>query len=268
MILESIVDKSDRTVVLSQSALARLTTRYDVDRQHVLFIPHGAAKGLFGPSLAGGTRPVIMTWGLIGPGKGLETAIDAFGCLTDIHPPPRYVILGETHPKVHASQGDAYLLGLKARARALGLDGIVSFGGRYLDLDSLVMAIRRADIILIPYDSTDQVTSGVLVEAVAAGKPVVATAFPHAIEVLTTGAGQVVPHSDADAMSAALRNLLTNPQTANHMADVARSLAPDLLWPAVAARYESMFSELAAGQSATPQARVGDPTTRIESRAS
>ncbi|MBK5266629.1 MAG: glycosyltransferase, partial [Acidimicrobiia bacterium] len=162
MILEAIVDQSDRAVVLSKSALRRLASRYDVDQRKLAFIPHGAAQGLSGPSLATGTRPLVMTWGLISPGKGLETSIEAFGALTDIRPLPRYLILGGTHPKVHASQGDAYLSGLKAGASALGLDGVVEFGGRYLDLDPLVMAIREANVILIPYESKDQVTSGVL----------------------------------------------------------------------------------------------------------
>ena len=250
MILEAIVDQSDSTVVLSRSALSRLASAYDVDQRKLLFIPHGAAQGLSGPRLKSGTRPLVMTWGLIGPGKGLETSIEAFAALGDIRPLPRYVILGNTHPKVYASQGDAYLLGLKAGASTLRLDGVVEFDGRHLDLDSLVVAIREADIILIPYESTDQVTSGVLVEAVAAGKPVISTAFPHAIEMLSTGAGTVVPHSDADAMSHALRNVLTNPKVATRMADVARSLAPELLWPAVAAKYEAVFWDLVAGPAA------------------
>ena len=40
-----------------------------------------------------------------------------------------------------------------------------------------------------PYDTRDQVTSGVLVDAIAAGRPVIATAFPHAVELLGSGAG-------------------------------------------------------------------------------
>jgi len=254
--------------VLSRSALRRLASRYDVDQRKLVFIPHGAAQGLSGPPLTGGTRPLVMTWGLIGPGKGLETSIEAFAALTDVRPLPRYVILGQTHPKVHAAQGDAYLSGLMARASGLGLDGVVAFGGRYLDLDSLVMAIRTADVVLLPYESTDQVTSGVLIEAVAAGKPVIATAFPHAIEMLSSGAGMVVPHSDADAMSSALRTVLTNPQVATRMADVARSLAPELLWPAVAARYEAVFSSLVDDQPAAVPIGARHSRTLAEIRAS
>ena len=69
----------------------------------------------------------------------------------------------------------------------------VSFDGTYRDLGSLTELIRSADLVVLPYDSTDQVTSGVLVDAVAAGRPVVSTAFPHAVELLSSGAGLVVP---------------------------------------------------------------------------
>lgn len=244
MILEALVDRSDRAVVLSKSALVRLANRYEVDQRKVLHIPHGAAQALSGPPLSSGTQPLVMTWGLLGPGKGLETSIKAFAGLTDLRPLPRYLILGETHPKIHLSQGDAYLSGLMARSSALGLNDVVEFGGRYLDLDSLVTAIRKANVILIPYESTDQVTSGVLVEAIAAGKPVIATAFPHAIEMLSTGAGVLVPHSDAGAMSSALRRVLTNPQLETRMANQARSRASALFWPAVAQKYEAVFSSL------------------------
>ena len=155
-------------------------------------VPHGATASLAGPSLAHGTRPVVLTWGLIGPGKGLETAIEALAALRDLRPLPRYIILGRTHPKVRLAQGDTYRDGLVALVHDLGLDDVVEFDGRYLDIDSLTLAVRQADIVLLPYESTEQVTSGVLVEAIAAGKPVVATAFPHAVEMLGTGAGLVV----------------------------------------------------------------------------
>ncbi len=54
---------------------------------------------------------------------------------------------------------------------------------------------------MLPCDSPDQVTSGVLVDAVAAGRPVIATAFPHAVELLRSGAGLVVPQGDPGALA-------------------------------------------------------------------
>ncbi len=244
-ILEKIVDLTEQTIVMSDTALQRLEDRYDLDGQKVRVVPHGATASLAGPSLAHGTRPVVLTWGLIGPGKGLETAIEAFADLRDLRPPPRYIILGRTHPKVRLAQGDTYRQGLVALVHDLGLDEVVEFDGRYLDLDALTLAVRQADVVLLPYESTEQVTSGVLVEALAAGKPVVATAFPHAVEMLGTGAGLVVPHAEPEAMAEALRRLLTEPVLAAGMATTAGSIGATLHWPAVADEYESIAAGLA-----------------------
>lgn len=244
MILESLIQEADKTIVLSQSAFRQLKDRYEVNDENVLMIPHGAKPSLGAPPPNPGTRPLLLTWGFIGPGKGLETAIEALAGLKDLRPVPRYVVLGVTHPKVRAAEGDAYLQRLMARVRALGLAHIVEFDNRYVDLDSQTNAIRQADIVLIPYDSTDQVTSGVLVEAIAAGKPVVATAFPHAVEMLGTGAGTVVPPADPDALAEALRDLLTDPSRAAQMAKVSRSIAPTLYWPTVASKYETILATL------------------------
>jgi polysaccharide biosynthesis protein PslF len=241
-ILERIVDLAGQTVVMSDTALRRLRDSYDLDSERVTMVPHGAMPGLAVPSADTGPRPIALTWGLIGPGKGLETALDAFAGVKDLQPLPRYVILGKTHPKVQATQGDSYLDGLKAKVHALGLEDVVEFDSRYLDTESLAAEIRRADVVLLPYESTEQVTSGVLVEALAAGKPVVATDFPHAVEMLGTGAGALVPHSDPKAMATALRSLFSEPGVAARMATTAISIGATLQWPVVADRYEAIAS--------------------------
>jgi glycosyltransferase involved in cell wall biosynthesis len=122
----------------------------------------------------------------------------------------------------------------------------VSLDGRYRDGAELAELVRSADAVLLPYDSTDQVTSGVLIEAVAAGKPVVATQFPHARELLVDGAGLVVPHRDPEAIAAALRSLITNDGLLASMSRAAAAQAPHLRWSAVAAQYRELSSQLIA----------------------
>ena len=102
---------------------------------------------------------------------------------------------------------------------------------------SLTALIQSSKVVVLPYDSKDQVTSGVLVDAIAAGRPVVATAFPHAVELLSSGAGLVVDHDDPDAMARALRRVLTRPELAANMAAEASRLAPSLGWSVVAGEY-------------------------------
>src|SRR5207302_647658 len=98
-------------------------------------------------------------------------------------------VAGQTHPRVLERQGDAYRDRLQALAVELGVDHLVEFDDRYLDQASLRKLVTSADVVLLPYDSKDQVTSGVLIEAVTCRRPVVATAFPHAVELLSDGAG-------------------------------------------------------------------------------
>jgi glycosyltransferase involved in cell wall biosynthesis len=88
------------------------------------------------------------------------------------------------------------------------------------------------------------VPSGVLVEALASGLPVIATGFPHAVETLGGGTGLIVPHGDSPAMAAALRRVLTEPGLAASLGAAAAALAPQLLWPAVADRYRMLAGKL------------------------
>ena len=236
-VLESVAEMASAVVVMTDAARSRLVTRFDVDASKVVTIPHGAAMP---PARDGRDRsasPVILTWGLIGRGKGIEWAIDAMMELQDLTPRPSYVIAGRTHPKVLAYEGEAYRDMLVERARTNGVSASVSFDPGYRDLPSLMELIQSAAVVVLPYDSRDQVTSGVLVDAIAAGRPVVATAFPHAVELLSSGAGIVVPHGDPSALADAVRRVLTDPGLAVSMSDEAARLAPRLGWRAIAGRY-------------------------------
>ena len=110
---------------------------------------------------------------------------------------PRYLVIGRTHPKVVQRDGEAYREGLVHVRRPRGVKDIVELDDRYLGVGELAALVQRADVVLLPYDSREQVTSGVLIEAVAAGRPVVSTAFPHAIELLADETGIVVPQRDS-----------------------------------------------------------------------
>jgi polysaccharide biosynthesis protein PslF len=163
---------------------------------------------------------------------------------------PRYLVMGRTHPKVAQRNGEAYRDGLVERARAAGVHDIVELDDRYLDGAELAELVQRADVVLLPYDSREQVTSGVLIEAVAAGRPVVSTAFPHAIELLADGTGIVVPQRDPAALEAALRRVLSEPGLADDLAEQAARKAPELLWAAVADRYRAIATAaVAAGMA-------------------
>lgn len=244
-VLEGVCDAADVVIVMTMTAHDRLLEHFRVESSKVVVIPHGAATPL--NELAhprSNDRPRLLTWGLLGPGKGIEWGIDAVAKLTDLNPRPRYVIAGATHPNVVSHFGEAYRDMLTARAAQSSAAADIEFDDSYRGLTSLTKLIHSADIVVLPYDSTDQVTSGVLVDAVAAGRPVVSTAFPHAIELLASGAGIVVPQRDPQALADAIRSILTDQDLADSMAAEARRLAPSLSWTAVAAQYDEIAEGL------------------------
>jgi len=248
-VLEEIAAAADQVVVMSAAANERLCSLYSVERAKVTMIPHGVTVPRRDSQRRSG-RPTLLTWGLLGPGKGVERVIDAMVSLRDLADRPRYLIAGQTHPKVLAANGEAYRSARVEQARRSGVADSVCFDSGYQSADELNARAQSAAVVVLPYDSTDQVTSGVLVDAIACGRPVVATAFPHAVELLAGGAGVVVDHDDPDAMVHALRRILTEPQLADSMAREARRLAPTMAWSVVGKAYLRLARRLIAQRSA------------------
>ncbi len=248
-VLEAIAAAADQVVVMSEVAKQRLCSGYDVHRRKVTTIPHGATVPS-DPPLKRPSRPTLLTWGLLGPGKGIERVIEAMGSLKDLPGRPRYLVAGPTHPNVLATDGEAYRDARMEQARLGGVADSVSFDSGYFNGPMLTALAQSAAVVVLPYDSTDQVTSGVLVDAIANGRPVVATAFPHAVEVLCNGAGIFVDHDDPGALVTALRSVLTQPRLAGSMAAEARRLAPEMAWPVVAGGYVRLAKRLIAERPA------------------
>jgi glycosyltransferase involved in cell wall biosynthesis len=248
VLLEQIAAEAGAVVTMTDIARDRLVTGYHVDPAKVSVIPHGASKHASTPSPDARQRPHLLTWGLLGPGKGIEWALRALAELDDLDPAPIYTVAGRTHPKVLQRDGEAYRAGLYRLGAQLGVSTAVRYDPVYRDEAALGQLISSADVVVLPYDSREQVTSGVLIEAVAAGIPVVATRFPHAVELLTRGPGLLVPHRNPTALAGALRRLLTESALAATLTSRIRTHTATLLWPAVAARYEALAHRLLAAQ--------------------
>ena len=265
-VLEGVIAASDVLITMTRTARDRAVGLYGAAADSVQVIPHGAPDALVTvqPSaspLGGRTplrgRPVVLTWGLLGQGKGIEWGIEALGLLQDLDPRPVYVVAGRTHPRVLENEGERYRHGLRDLALGLGVAEDIVFEDHYLDAAQLQRLVRSADVVLLPYDSREQVTSGVLTEAVAAGRPVVSTAFPHAVELLGDGAGLLVERQDPAAIAAAIRRVITEPGLAGRLAHRATALAPDLSWRAVAERYLLVGDALSASGRSVPLATAG-----------
>jgi glycosyltransferase involved in cell wall biosynthesis len=248
-VLTRVLALADVAVTMTETARQRVLDLYGADPATVRVIPHGAARVPPVRPAKRQTRPLVLTWGLLGPGKGIEWAVDALAGLRDLA--PRYLVLGSTHPKVLEHEGEQYRESLLRRAAARGVLDLLELDDSYLSTPDLAALVAGADVVVLPYDSREQVTSGVLVEAVAAGRPVVSTGFPHAVELLADDLGIVVPQRDPAALEAAIRRVLAEPGLADRMAEQAAAKAPELFWDAVAAEYRGLAQSLVTKSLAT-----------------
>jgi polysaccharide biosynthesis protein PslF len=257
-LLAALCAAADAVVVTTEHARGRLIEDFDVGAGRISVIPRGASAA---PSDAGapvergpGAGLRLLTWELLGPGSGIEWAIDALASLADVRPRPSYLVAGATHPKTLAADGEAYRVMLMQQCWRTGACRSVTFDDSYRDLPALTRLIRAADVVVLPDDCGDDVTSAGLVDAVACGRPVIATPSPQAIELLSSGAGIVVPRRDASALADVVRSVVDHPELLADMAAECRRMAPGLSWPAIAGRYDQLATTLLAA----PTNRITD----------
>ena len=212
---EELTFLSEKVVIMSERAMGFLVAQ-GVPRQKIGFIHHGipdlrADRDTEKARLGLSDRSLILTFGLLSPNKGIETALRAMPAVTRDVPDATYLVLGATHPHVRAQHGEVYREGLRRLAADLGVAGHVRFDDGFAEPGVITRALAAADVCLFPYRNREQITSGTLAYAFGNGKAVVSTPFWHAEELLAEGRGVLVPFCDPDAFGAALRGLLRDP---------------------------------------------------------
>jgi len=246
-VMLELVQRSDRVVVMAEKGAQILHDTYAIPDAKVDLIPHGIPnipfidssqyKAQFGVE----GREVLLTFGLLGPGKGIEYAIQALPDIVRRHPNVVYLILGATHPHLIAREGERYRLGLERLAEDCGVKDNVIFYNRFVSLDDLTEFIGATDVYVTPYLNEAQITSGTLAYVFGAGKAVVSTPYWHAQELLAEGRGRLVPFRNPQAIADAVCDLLDDPVNLLQTRHTAYQLGREMIWPAVAERYLQSF---------------------------
>lgn len=259
-VIEELAALSAGIVVMSERAVRCLVAQ-GVQREKIAFIHHGvhvvdvdreAEKAILG--LSG--RTLILTFGLLSPSKGIETAIRALPDVVRDFPDVTYLVLGATHPHVRAEHGEAYREQLMRLAADLGVASHVRFDDKFVGRDELTRCLAAADVYLIPYPKQEQITSGTLAYAVGNGKAVVSTPFWHAEELLADGRGILVPFHEPKAFGTALRRLLGSPQRRAAIEGRALAFGKQMRWPEVARAYAGLFDATRQAQPRFPPIRL------------
>ncbi|MHA1861915.1 MAG: glycosyltransferase family 4 protein, partial [Candidatus Ranarchaeia archaeon] len=247
-VLRKIIDHSASIVVITHAA-SNLLKRYHVDHEKVRVIPHGCPDVPYVPitkaksdlGLTG--RTVLLTFGLLGPGKGIEYAIKALPYLVKKERSLLYLVVGKTHPKLRETEGERYRMKLLRLVEELKLGSHVRFVDSFLSKEELIRYLHATDIVVLPYINQNQVSSGTLTWALGEGKAIVSTPFSHAIEALAEGRGLLAEFRDAASITRCLNILLKDERLRKKIEKKAYQYSRNLVWPKVVEGYINLFKE-------------------------
>lgn len=249
-VINGLAKYSDKLLVMSKKAIEILTRVYDIDKNIIKFVPHGIpdatfrASGIYNNLFGLANKDVILTFGLIGPDKGLETMIKAMPMIVKEHPNVIYLILGQTHPHIYEHEGDSYKQELQRLVKSLDMENHVVFHNKFVKLETLVQYLQTAKIYAVPYLKKEQITSGTLCYALGVGTAVVSTPFWYAEELLADGRGKLVPFKDHITMANEINHLLSNDNEREMMRFKGYQYGRSMIWREVSKSHLKIISEV------------------------
>jgi glycosyltransferase involved in cell wall biosynthesis len=264
-IVSQLSQRSRRVVVMAGVALRILEEAYDVSPEEVEVIPHGVHDVSRGarstrrkrPTIKG--SPTLVTFGLLSPNKGIEHMIDALPAIARRYPQAVYLVVGATHPVVKSEHGESYREGLAQRANELGVSGNIRFVNRFLSLEELLDYIHMADIHVTPYVGREQIVSGALAYALAAGKATVATPYLYAEEMAGRDALLLADFQDGRSLASSILRILDSPLLRKRLERNAWRTGRQMVWRNVGEEYYKLFAEETEDDGAVQEAAAPHP---------
>lgn len=256
-VMDALLNRADRVVVMAKRGREILERVYHADSGSIVMIPHGvpdrprADPNSFKARFGWQGRKTVLTFGLLAPGKGIETMIKALPAIVAAEPETLYIVLGATHPHLLANEGEAYRDRLHALAAALGVEANVTFIDAFVEREDLLDHLQAANVYATPFTNPAQITSGTLSYSIGMGKAVVSTPYIHATEILADGHGILVDFGDSVGFAREVSQLLTNDRARVALAERAYARGRAMIWARLAEAAMAEF-EIAIGRSRCP----------------
>jgi len=215
---------AERWTANSHTVARVLEKREGVDARRIDVIRNGVDLAYFGAEvdqiqfrslvgLSAGDRMVVCV-GRLDPLKGHSTLLEAFREVSQQEPNVRLCLVGDGALRVSLAQ----------QADDMRLSGLVNFVGTLTDVRP---ALAAADVFVLP--SNEEGLPGSVIEAQAAGVPVIATSVGGTPELVQHGrTGLLVPPRDPAALSAAILELLGDPARALELSTAAKAAVQEL----------------------------------------
>ena len=272
-VFAKLLARSSRVIVMAERGRDILRRVWNMSDDKIRVIPHGAPDRALSPTepfkatTGFSGHDLLLTFGLLSPGKGIEAVVKALPRIVAKRPNVVYAVLGATHPHLIAHEGESYRRSLVDLAKTLGVEDHLRLIDDYTDTPKLVEYLQAADIYITPYLNPQQITSGTLAYAAALGRPIVSTPYWHAEELLADGRGRLTPFGSSEAIADEVIDLLTHPDVREALSQRIYEAGRDTIWSRFGAHmFETFDTVLAQSARPSPVAKLstaGGPTPSL-----
>ncbi|WP_093405193.1 glycosyltransferase [Salegentibacter flavus] len=249
-VVQKLVKYSHQIFIMTQQSVKILVEDYGIPEEKLALIEHGThmvawkspeeVKEKYGFQ----GRLVLSTFGLLGTGKSIETALYALPEIVEQHPDALYLIIGKTHPGNIKNNRDNYRKFLKSLVDQLELSAHVKFYDSYLELNQLLELLQATDVYLFTSKDPNQAVSGTFSYAMSCACPIIATTNPHTKEILNHELGILIEIGDHKQLSEAAIKLLSDKKLREFMAVQAYTKTSSSVWDNIAIQHARVYQDI------------------------